>query len=63
MKDLKENNVWQSVSQNREIRMPFTDEELMMFSMIYNKLLRITKQKNIFEWIELKPCKKWKVIL
>ena len=63
MEDLKENNVWQSESKNREIRMPFTDEELMMFSMIYNKLLRITKKKNIFEWIELKPCKKWAVIL
>lgn len=62
MTDLKENSTWQGDSKNREIRMPFIDEELVIFAMVYQKLLKITKKENIFEWIELKPCKKWNVI-
>ena len=60
METIKENIIWQS--ENRQIRLPFTDMELMMFAMVYKKLLKITKKENIFEWIELKPCKKWNVI-
>mgnify|MGYP003527793644 FL=1 len=58
----KEISIWQELEVSREIRMPFIDEELMIFSMVYHKLLRITKKENIFKWIELKPCKKWNVI-
>lgn len=60
METIKENIIWQS--ENRQIRLPFTDMELMMFAMVYRELLKKTKKENIFEWIELKPCKKWNVI-
>jgi hypothetical protein len=33
----------------KKIKLPFTDEELMMFAMIYRELLKKTKQENIFE--------------
>lgn len=53
METIKENIIWQS--ENRQIRLPFTDMELMMFAMVYRELLKKTKKENIFEWIELIP--------